>query len=189
MCSAQRGLHLALRCLQGQKNKEDQKDSAFYRTADQTENGKPSTADHQSIHEMSTEEWRAAYERDGCVDLWVEEEFNSGSRLMVSPMALLSIHAFIFSCVNSKFITYAWCINYTMRSITCTNAASIQQSMHIKPLLMSTSSRTCCSCECLILLLPCIPMPAQLHQAPFMQPLMPIIVEDCTLWVQHVCLS
>jgi len=92
--------------LQGKKDKEDQKDSAFYRTAEQTENGKPSTADHQSIHEMSTEEWRAEYEQEGCVDLWVEEEFNSGSRLMVSPTALLSIHAFRFSCVNSKSITY-----------------------------------------------------------------------------------
>jgi len=30
-----------------------------------------------------------------------------------------------------------------MRPVTCTNAASIQQTMHIKPLLLSTSSRTC----------------------------------------------
>lgn len=37
----------------------------------------------RSIASMSTEEWRAAYERDGHVDLWVEEEFNSGSRLVV----------------------------------------------------------------------------------------------------------
>lgn len=35
---------------------------------------------------MTTEEWRAAYEQEGCVDLWVEEEFNSGSRLMVSKL-------------------------------------------------------------------------------------------------------
>ena len=105
MCSAQRSLHLALKCLQGQKNKEDQKDSAFYRTAEQTDNGKPSSADHQSIHEMSTEEWRAAYEQEGCVDLWVEEEFNSGSRLMVSP-ALFSVDAFTFSCITSKPITH-----------------------------------------------------------------------------------
>ena len=33
---------------------------------------------------MTTEEWRAQYEKDGRVDLWVEEEFNSGSRLVVS---------------------------------------------------------------------------------------------------------
>jgi hypothetical protein len=32
---------------------------------------------------MTTEEWRAKYEKDGCVDLWVEEEFNAGSRLVV----------------------------------------------------------------------------------------------------------
>lgn len=37
-----------------------------------------------SISKMSTEEWRAKYEKDGTVDLWVEEEFNSGSRLIVS---------------------------------------------------------------------------------------------------------
>jgi hypothetical protein len=30
-----------------------------------------------------------------------------------------------------------------MCPVTCTNAASIQQTMHIKPLLSSTSSRTC----------------------------------------------
>lgn len=39
----------------------------------------------QSIHSMSTAEWRAKYEKeDGTVDLWVEEEFNAGSRLVVS---------------------------------------------------------------------------------------------------------
>ena len=31
---------------------------------------------------LSTAEWRARYEADGCVDLWVEEEFNAGSRLV-----------------------------------------------------------------------------------------------------------
>ncbi len=66
------------------ENKEEQQDSAFYRTSEQTDNGKPSPSQHESIHEMSTDEWRAAYEQEGCVDLWVEEEFNSGSRLMVS---------------------------------------------------------------------------------------------------------
>mmetsp|Transcript_15869 Transcript_15869/g.34239 ORF Transcript_15869/g.34239 Transcript_15869/m.34239 type:complete len:324 (+) Transcript_15869:107-1078(+) len=35
-----------------------------------------------SIHSMTTEEWRAKYEKDGMVDLWVEEEFNAGSRLV-----------------------------------------------------------------------------------------------------------
>lgn len=32
---------------------------------------------------MTTDEWRKRYENeDGSVDLWVEEEFNSGSRLI-----------------------------------------------------------------------------------------------------------
>ena len=38
-----------------------------------------------SIHSMTTEEWQQAYEADGFVDLWVQEEFNSGSRLVVCP--------------------------------------------------------------------------------------------------------
>lgn len=36
----------------------------------------------KSINTMTTAEWRAAYEADGTVDLWVEEEFNAGSRLV-----------------------------------------------------------------------------------------------------------
>jgi hypothetical protein len=36
-----------------------------------------------SIHSLTTEEWRKIYEPDGYVDLWVEEEFNAGSRLVV----------------------------------------------------------------------------------------------------------
>ena len=32
---------------------------------------------------MSTDEWRRQFEADGAVDLWLEEEFNSGSRLVV----------------------------------------------------------------------------------------------------------
>ena len=35
-----------------------------------------------SVSTMTTAEWRQTYESDGCVDLWVEEEFNSGSRLV-----------------------------------------------------------------------------------------------------------
>ena len=65
------------------ENKTDKQDTVFYRTSEQTDNGSPSSSDHESIHEMTTDEWRAAYEQEGCVDLWVEEEFNSGSRLMV----------------------------------------------------------------------------------------------------------
>jgi ferredoxin len=36
----------------------------------------------QSIATMTTEEWRAKYEKDGRVDLWAEEEFNAASRLV-----------------------------------------------------------------------------------------------------------
>ena len=38
-----------------------------------------------SISSLSTEEWRRLYEREGRVDLWLEDEFNAGSRLIVSP--------------------------------------------------------------------------------------------------------
>jgi ferredoxin len=36
-----------------------------------------------SIHSMTTEAWRSRFEKDGTVDLWMEEEFNAGSRLVV----------------------------------------------------------------------------------------------------------
>jgi hypothetical protein len=36
-----------------------------------------------SISKLTTEEWRAQHEKDGYVDLWLEEEFNAGSRLIV----------------------------------------------------------------------------------------------------------
>ena len=42
------------------------------------------TSGLQSIHSMRTEDWQQQYEADGYVDLWVEEEFNAGSRLVVS---------------------------------------------------------------------------------------------------------
>ncbi|KAI8465685.1 MAG: Apoferredoxin [Monoraphidium minutum] len=35
-----------------------------------------------SIARMTTAEWREKYEKDGTVDLWMEEEFNAGSRLV-----------------------------------------------------------------------------------------------------------
>lgn len=76
------GLTLGNKLGQAPKDKDNQQDSTFYRTSQQTDNGKPSPSHHESIHEMSTDEWRKAYEQEGCVDLWVEEEFNSGSRLM-----------------------------------------------------------------------------------------------------------
>lgn len=40
-----------------------------------------------SISSISTEEWRERYESDGRVDLWVKEEFNSGSRLVGGRVA------------------------------------------------------------------------------------------------------
>ena len=40
------------------------------------------TSESLRLSALSTEEWRARYEPDGCVDLWVEEEFNAGSRLV-----------------------------------------------------------------------------------------------------------
>lgn len=43
-----------------------------------------STSGGQSIHSMTTEQWRQQFEADGYVDLWLEEEFNAGSRLVVS---------------------------------------------------------------------------------------------------------
>lgn len=48
--------------------------------------GEPSTSEARrprSIARMTTAEWRAKYEKDGTVDLFVEEEFNAGSRLIV----------------------------------------------------------------------------------------------------------
>lgn len=46
-----------------------------------------------SIATMTTAEWRAKYEQDGMVDLWVEEEFNAGSRLVVSAPSWWARHA------------------------------------------------------------------------------------------------
>ena len=36
---------------------------------------------------MTTDAWQQTYEADGYVDLWVQEEFNSGSRLVVCLLA------------------------------------------------------------------------------------------------------
>lgn len=51
----------------------------------------------KSISSTTTEEWRAKYEQDGMVDLWVEEEFNSGSRLKV----LVNISATPLLCFSN----------------------------------------------------------------------------------------
>jgi ferredoxin len=45
--------------------------------------GEPSTRP-KSYAELTTAEWQERYEKDGTVDLWLQEEFNSGSRLVVS---------------------------------------------------------------------------------------------------------
>lgn len=37
----------------------------------------------ESLSKLTNKEWKEKYEIDGCVDLWVEEEFNAGSRLVV----------------------------------------------------------------------------------------------------------
>lgn len=50
--------------------------------------------EYKSISGMSTAEWRAKYEPSGAVDLWVEEEFNSGSRLVVRRL-LSSSHCHV----------------------------------------------------------------------------------------------
>ena len=47
-----------------------------------------SSTSASSISTISTEEWQSRYEQDGTVDLWVEEEFNAGSRLSVSHTLL-----------------------------------------------------------------------------------------------------
>ena len=51
----------------------------------------------QSIHSMTTAEWREQHEQQGGVDLWVEEEFNAGSRLKVEPCRMEN-HCFILCC-------------------------------------------------------------------------------------------
>ncbi|PNH12374.1 Ferredoxin-A [Tetrabaena socialis] len=47
--------------------------------ADGSEQAGPSIP---SIHSMTTDEWRSRFEKDGTNDLWLEDEFNAGSRLM-----------------------------------------------------------------------------------------------------------
>ena len=56
---------------------------------------------------MSTEEWRGRYEEDGCVDLWVQEEFNAGSRLVVCAVGITSVGS--------------------MRGLLCKNAVHIME--------------------------------------------------------------
>lgn len=63
------------------------------RSSNVTEHMEASTSRPASIARLTTAEWRAKYEKDGMVDLWVEEEFNAGSRLVVSDgMPHSSVH-------------------------------------------------------------------------------------------------
>eukprot|EP00775_Hariotina_reticulata_P010368 gene10368-10526_t len=54
------------------------KEEASTRSSGQTS----TSGSGESISRMSTAEWRAKYESDGMVDLWLEDEFNAGSRLI-----------------------------------------------------------------------------------------------------------
>lgn len=47
-------------------------------------NGSEPSTRPKSYASLTTAEWRELYEKEGAVDLWVQEEFNSGSRLVVS---------------------------------------------------------------------------------------------------------
>ena len=49
---------------------------------------------------MTTAEWRAKYEKDGCVGLWIEEEFNAGSRLVVRAYVHSAVPAARQNLVN-----------------------------------------------------------------------------------------
>lgn len=46
------------------------------------------------INSMTTTEWRQKFEQNGTVDLFLEEEFNAGSRLIVSHTFQKSITLF-----------------------------------------------------------------------------------------------
>ena len=68
-----------------------------------------------SIHDMSTQEWRTRFEADGCVDLWVQEEFNAGSRLVVrrlppdKPCMHTSLLAMLLSKLHRKLLALKPC--------------------------------------------------------------------------------
>lgn len=57
---------------------------------------------NRSISRMSNEEWRARFEKDGTVDLWLEDEFNAGSRLIVSGSAGLLGAAYVLMRVTTN---------------------------------------------------------------------------------------
>lgn len=57
-----------------------------------------------SIASMTTAEWRAKYEKDGTVDLWLEEEFNAGSRLVVSEGRMAWRGACTCACLGGRVV-------------------------------------------------------------------------------------
>ena len=77
----------------------------------------------QSIHSLTTGEWRRRYETDGYVDLWVEEEFNAGSRVVVrhrSGPRLICSEVFVpdrFTCAATRLhVTQGRCAAWTLCS-------------------------------------------------------------------------
>lgn len=73
--------------------------------------GDEAAAPAPSIHSMTTAEWQAKYEKDGRVDLWLEEEFNAGSRLEVctpppptEPSITLGRELYILHCSWSAIL-------------------------------------------------------------------------------------
>lgn len=78
----------------------------------------------QSIHSMSTEDWRSEYEKDGMVDLWVEEEFNAGSRLKVCT----HLSKPVSPSVHLQSQLYSWLIVDGAVGRTCGS-----QRWHIRP--------------------------------------------------------
>lgn len=75
----------------------------------------------KSIHAMSTEEWRKTHEADGCVSLWVEEEFNSGSRLVVRLAPLVRCRNW-HHCADT-------CIPVYMVTGTCGNTSTVPNTL------------------------------------------------------------
>jgi hypothetical protein len=86
----------------------------------------------KSINTMSTAEWRAKYEKDGEVDLWVEEEFNSGSRVIVRRLSWMAIT-----------------LADDMTSVVAASSQDISGSMHMQSAsMLATSCTSPCSVSC-----------------------------------------
>lgn len=73
---------------------QESKRSNFGERTDQRDSEASSSFEEpKSIHSMSTAEWRSKYEKEGTIDLWLEEEFNSGSRLVVCSRIRACVHS------------------------------------------------------------------------------------------------